>query len=131
MAPTWRPPSGPPAAAGACWRSPPTRSAGPHPLQLLDREGLPVGEYPQSPARIQPATARFYEAVVNGELTHSGDSRLARHVGNAVLREHARGARLAKERRDSPRRIDAAVAALMAHDRAAVLAGDRGPSIYV
>jgi phage terminase large subunit-like protein len=100
-------------------------------LQLLDGEGLPVGEYPQSPARMQPATARFYEAVVNGELTHSGDSRLARHVGNAVLREDARSARLAKERRDSPRRIDAAVAAVMAHDRAAVLAGDRGPSIYV
>jgi hypothetical protein len=56
-----------------------------------------------------PATARFYEAVVNGQLTHSGDSRLARHIGNAVLREDARGARLAKERRDSPRRIDAAV----------------------
>jgi phage terminase large subunit-like protein len=100
-------------------------------LQLLDGEGLPVGEYPQSPARMQPATARFYEAVINATLTHSGDSRLARHVGNAVLREDARGARLAKERRDSPRRIDAAVAAVMAHDRAAVLAGDRGPSIYV
>jgi phage terminase large subunit-like protein len=41
---------------------------------------------------------------------HSGDSRLARHMGNAVLREDARGARLAKERKDSPRRIDAAVA---------------------
>jgi phage terminase large subunit-like protein len=100
-------------------------------LQLLDGEGLPVLEYPQSPARMQPATARFYEAVVNGELTHSGDSRLARHVGNAILREDARGARLSKERRDSPRRIDAAVAAVMAHDRAAQLAGTRGPSIYV
>jgi hypothetical protein len=39
-----------------------------------------------------PATARFFEAVVNGALTHSGDARLARHVGNAVLREDARGA---------------------------------------
>ena len=55
-------------------------------------------------------------------LTHSGDSRLARHTGNAVLKEEARGARLAKERRDSPRRIDTAVAAVMAHDRAAALA---------
>jgi phage terminase large subunit-like protein len=99
-------------------------------LQLLDAEAPPVGEYPQSPARMQPATARFYEAVVNGELTHSGDSRLARHVANAVLREDARGARLAKEHKDSRRRIDAAVAAVMAHDRAAVLAGDHGPSIY-
>jgi phage terminase large subunit-like protein len=100
-------------------------------LQLLDGEGLPVLEYPQSPGRMTPATARFYEAVVNGQLTHSGDSRLARHIGNAVLREDARGARLAKERRDSPRRIDAAVAAVMAHDRAAALAGVTRDSIYI
>jgi Phage Terminase len=100
-------------------------------LQLLDGEGLPVLEYPQSPGRMTPATARFYEAVVNGQLTHSGDSRLARHIGNAVLREDARGARLAKERRDSPRRIDAAVAAVMAHDRAAALAGAVQDSIYI
>jgi phage terminase large subunit-like protein len=100
-------------------------------LQLLDGEGLPILEYPQSPGRMTPATARFYEAVVNGALTHSGDSRLARHVGNAVLREDARGARLAKERKDSPRRIDAAVAAVMAHDRAAALAGTVRHSIYI
>jgi phage terminase large subunit-like protein len=100
-------------------------------LQLLDGEGLPVLEYPQSPGRMTPATARFYEAVVNRQLTHSGDSRLARHIGNAVLREDARGARLAKERRDSLRRIDAAVAAVMAHDRAAALAGAVRDSIYI
>src|SRR5215207_3526351 len=100
-------------------------------LQLLDGEGLPVLEYPQSPGRMTPATARFYEAVVNGQLTHSGDSRLARHIGNAVLREDARGARLAKERKDSPRRIDAAVAAVMAVDRAAILAGTVRDSIYI
>jgi len=47
-------------------------------LQLLDQEGLPILEYPQSPGRMTPATARFYEAVVNGQLTHSGDHRLAR-----------------------------------------------------
>jgi hypothetical protein len=100
-------------------------------LQLLDGEGLPVAEYPQSPARMQPATARFYQLVTNGQLTHSGDSRLARHVGNAVLREDARGARLAKERRDSPRKIDGAVAAVMAVDRAAALAGASRPDIYI
>jgi phage terminase large subunit-like protein len=100
-------------------------------LQLLDGEGLPILEYPQSPGRMTPATSRFYEAVVNGALSHSGDSRLARHIGNAVLREDARGARLAKERKDSPRRIDAAVAAVMAHDRAAALAGTVRHSIYI
>jgi phage terminase large subunit-like protein len=100
-------------------------------LQLLDGEGLPVMEYPQSPGRMTPATSRFYEAVVNGQLTHSGDSRLARHISNAVLREDARGARLAKERKDSPRRIDAAVAAVMAMDRAATLAGTVRHSVYI
>lgn len=88
-------------------------------------------EFAQSPGRMTPATARFYEAVINQQLTHSGDSRLARHVNNAVLREDPRGARLAKERRDSPRRIDAAVAAVMAHDRAAALAGAVRDSIYL
>ena len=100
-------------------------------LQLLDAEGLPAVEYPQSPGRMMPATSRFYEAVVNQQITHSGDSRLARHVGNAILKEDARGARLAKERKDSPRRIDAAVAAVMAHDRAAALAGTVRVGIYL
>lgn len=99
-------------------------------LELLDGEGIPVGEFPQSPARMGPATARFYAAVVDRLLSHDGSSALARHVANAVLKEDSRGARLAKEHKDSKRRIDA-VAAVMAHDRAATLAGDRGPSIYV
>jgi hypothetical protein len=30
-----------------------------------------------------PATTGLYEAVVNGAVTHSGDPRLARHIGNA------------------------------------------------
>jgi phage terminase large subunit-like protein len=69
--------------------------------------------------------------VVNGQLTHSGDSRLARHIGNAILREDARGAQLVKDRKDSPRRIEAAVATVMAHDRAAALAGVVRDSIYI
>jgi phage terminase large subunit-like protein len=84
-----------------------------------------------TPAAGHQAAQRQPGAVVNGELTHSGDSRLARHVGNAVLRQDAGGAWLAKERPDSPRKVDAAAAAVMAHDRAAVLAEDCGPSIYV
>jgi phage terminase large subunit-like protein len=100
-------------------------------LELLDAEGIPVGEYPQGPARMGPATSRFYEAVVDRLLSHDGSSGLARHVGNCVLKTDSRGARLAKEHKDSKRRIDAAVAAVMALDRAAVLAGARGPSIYI
>jgi phage terminase large subunit-like protein len=100
-------------------------------LELLDGEGLPVEEFPQSPARMTPATTRFYEAVVNQALTHGGDARLARHISNAVLKEDPRGARLAKEHKHSRRRIDAAVAAVMALHRAGELAAAPGVQIYV
>jgi phage terminase large subunit-like protein len=100
-------------------------------LQVLDADGVPVHEFFQNAARMGPATAGAYEAVTNRELTHDGDERLARHVANAVLRQDSRGARLAKVDKHSRRRIDAAVCMVMARARAAVLAGDRGPSIYV
>jgi phage terminase large subunit-like protein len=86
--------------------------------QILEAEGLPVAEFPQSPARMTPATQHFYEAVINKQLTHSGDARLARHVGNAVLKSDSRGMRIYKEHRNSSRRIDLAVASLMAFERA-------------
>src|SRR6266536_4690605 len=56
-----------------------------------------------------PATTALYEDVLNGQVTHDGDARLARHVANAVLRVDSRGSRLQKEHRDSRRRIDLAV----------------------
>jgi phage terminase large subunit-like protein len=87
-------------------------------MQVLEGEGLPVLEFPQSPQRMTPATQRFYEAVLNQTLTHSGDPRLARHLGNCVLKMDQRGSRLAKDSKNSPRKIDLAVAAVMAFDRA-------------
>lgn len=87
-------------------------------LQVLARDGLPVVEHPQSAARMSPATTSLREAVLNAAVTHSGDARLARHVGNAILRDDARGVRLAKPSKHSRRRIDLAVCAVMAHGRA-------------
>lgn len=92
--------------------------------QILEAEGLPIVEFPQSPQRMTPATTRFYEAVMNRSVTHDGDPRLARHIGNAVLKADSRGTRIYKEHRNSQRRIDLAVAAVMALDRAAWHAGD-------
>jgi phage terminase large subunit-like protein len=89
-------------------------------MQVLEAEGFPMIEFPQSPSRMTPATQRFYEAVMNQTLTHSGDQRLGRHIANAVLRIDSRGSRLSKETKGSPRRIDLAVAAVMAFDRASV-----------
>jgi phage terminase large subunit-like protein len=100
-------------------------------LEILDGDGVPVAEFFQNAARMGPATARFYQLVVDGELSHSGDGRLARHVGNAILRQDSRGARLAKEHKDSPRRIDAAVAAVMAVHRAAELAAEPTANIFI
>jgi phage terminase large subunit-like protein len=90
-------------------------------IQTLEDEGLPMVEFPQTPSRMMPATQRFYEAVLNGGLTQSGDARLNRHIDNCTLKVDARGARLAKDQRNSPRKIDLAVAAVMAFDTAAEL----------
>lgn len=98
-------------------------------IQVLEAEGLPMEEFPQSPQRMVPATQRFYEAVLNGAVTHSGDPRLARHMDNAVLRVDQRGSRLSKDTRNSPRKIDLAVAAVMAFERANS-AVDAGPNLW-
>ena len=85
----------------------------------LAEEGLPVIEYPtNSVARMVPATTGFYESVVEQEISHDGNQALSRHLANAVLKEDARGGRITKENRSSKRRIDLAVAAVIAHHRA-------------
>lgn len=90
-----------------------------HTMELLEEEGLPMVEFPQTPTRLVPATQRFYQAVINRQLTHSGDTRLARHVENCVLRTDNRGGRVEKESKNSDRKIDLAVASIWAFDRAA------------
>lgn len=87
--------------------------------QVLEAEGLPVIEYPNAPSRMVPATTRFFEAVLNKTLTHSGDADLERHICNAVVKTDNRGTRIAKEHRDSGRKIDLAISCVMAYDRAA------------
>lgn len=87
-------------------------------LQVLARERLPVTEFPQSAARMTPATTGLHEAITNGQATHSGDKRLTEHVLNAVVTEDSRGTRIHKPSKHSTRRIDLAVCALMAHSRA-------------
>ena len=69
--------------------------------------------------RMAPATDRFYAAVADERLTHDGDAVLAEHVGNCVAKSTALGDLVAKDRRGSSRKIDAAVAAIVAYDRAA------------
>jgi phage terminase large subunit-like protein len=86
-------------------------------LEALAADGIPVTEFPQTAQRMTPATKDFYAAVVDKQITHSGDPMLTRHVGNAVLHEDSRGIRIIKESKQSTRRIDLAVCAVMGFAR--------------
>jgi phage terminase large subunit-like protein len=87
-------------------------------FQVLEEEKLPIVTFPQTSSRMTPATTRLFEAVVNKQISHNGDPQLARHFGNASLKVDQRGSRLAKEKRGSSKRIDLAVASVMALERA-------------
>ena len=68
--------------------------------------------------RMAPAVGHFEDAFRSGKLTSDGTDALARHVGNARSKETRWGIVITKEDKDSPRRIDRAVAAVLAHDGA-------------
>ena len=89
-------------------------------MQILeDNYQLPIVKWPStSPKRMVPACAKFYDAVQENKLIHDNDPVLARHLANAVIKTDQLGPRIVKENRNSPRKIDAAVAAVMAVDRA-------------
>lgn len=67
-----------------------------------------------TPTKIVAALEQFHSAVVDGQLTHDGASELTRHVLNARRRPSRAGVQIAKEHPESPRKIDAAVAAVLA-----------------
>jgi phage terminase large subunit-like protein len=79
----------------------------------LEDEGIPIIEFPTgSLARMVPAWKTFYDAVVDGGLTHSGDPRLARHIENMKLNIDRHGARPVKESKMSKRHIDLGICAV-------------------
>lgn len=69
--------------------------------------------------RMAPATDRLYAAVLDGTVTHDGSARLAEHLSNCVAKRTPMGDLVTKDKRGSKRKIDAAVAAIVAYDRAA------------
>ena len=90
-------------------------------MAVLQDRGLPIVEWPTTSARrMVPACKKFYDAVTEKKLTHNGDPLLTRHLSNAIVKTDNLGPRIVKESRNSPRKIDAAVAAIIALDRATV-----------
>lgn len=73
-----------------------------------------------SRARMAPACTGFYAAVMDGTVTHDGDPRMARHVSNCVIKTSPMGDYVTKADKDSPAKIDLAVAAILAYSRASV-----------
>jgi phage terminase large subunit-like protein len=85
--------------------------------------GERVMDMPQSAGTMVPATDRLYQAIMEGHMTHDGHEGLSRHVHNAVAQDRPGGVQIRKPR-NAPKdgspvgRIDAAVASIMAFDRA-------------
>ena len=86
-------------------------------LQALEAEAA-RGGVPALAGTVTSATTDLYSAAVNGRMTHSGDPKVATHVGAAVV-EDARGMRLSKVSRSrTAPKIDLAACLVMAHSRA-------------
>lgn len=87
-----------------------------------------VLEYPTNiVSRMAPATDRLFQAVSERSATHDGDPRMATHVANCVARSTPQGDLVSKDRRGSSRKIDAAVAAIGAYERATFHARQERP----
>jgi phage terminase large subunit-like protein len=97
-------------------------------MQMLAEVGLPIVEYNSaSPARMVPATAKFYDAVMAGGIAHDHNPTLGRHLDNCVVRTDRLGPCITKEHKGSPRKIDAAVCAVLAFDRATAYRAEPDP----
>ena len=94
----------------------------------LADDGLPMVEYPQNRTRMIPACGNAYEMIVNGRVVHDGSPMFIDQVLSAAQRMTDDGWRLSKGK--SKRKIDAAIALVIALDRATmVMRADPAPSV--
>lgn len=92
-----------------------------HTMAELADAGLPVVEFPTNAVgRMVPAWKKFYDVVMDRDLTHDGSPALSRHLANMHLKIDQQGARPVKEHKSSTRHIDLGICAVGAVDRALV-----------
>jgi phage terminase large subunit-like protein len=90
-------------------------------MQDLDELGLPIVEYKTNLLNLMiPATQKVFDAVVEKKLIHDGNPSLSRHIDNCVIKTDHRGQRVTKEHSNSKKKIDNAIAFIIAYDRATV-----------
>lgn len=85
-------------------------------LRVRASQQRPLEWWTNRPKAMVDALERFHEAVLTGQLTHDGGTVLARHVLNARRRVGRSGITISKEFPGSPRKIDAAMAAVLAYE---------------
>jgi phage terminase large subunit-like protein len=86
-------------------------------LEVLQDEGIPMVTFPQRGALMIESTQRLYEDIQRGLLDHDGDPELARHMANAWVKDPMQP-RITKVNQKSTGYVDAAVATVMALQRA-------------
>ena len=88
-------------------------------MQELDEMGLPIVEYQTNMLKLMiPATQKVFEAVTEEKVIHDGNPALSRHIDNCVIKMDHRGQRVTKESSNSRKKIDNAIAFIIAYDRA-------------
>lgn len=78
--------------------------------------GRPIEWWTNRPQAMVAALERFHSAVLNHDLSHNGNETLQAHILNARNREGRAGFTIAKEHPKSDRKIDAAMAAVLAYE---------------
>lgn len=74
----------------------------------------PIGMYMSDNAELVRSVEALHTAIVHRTVPHTGDPRLARHVHNARRRPNRWGVSFGKEHRESPRKVDALAAMVLA-----------------
>ena len=96
--------------------------------QALADDGVAMLEVPQSAARMVPACGHTYEQIVAGRVQHDLGDTASKQVVDAVPRVSGEGWRLTKGR--SKKKIDTAIALVMAVDEATRTAQQPTPLLY-
>lgn len=97
-------------------------------MEMASERGYVVADVWGVGSHRAKAWAEWYGSVIEGRVAHNGDRVLAEHVTGAEARMTERGWYVAKLKQNPRQKIDALVAAAMAHWRARVNSSER--SVY-
>ena len=88
-------------------------------LVVKASERSPIGfDMRGNQARLTYAHERMLSAIIAGKLKHDGDLKLREHVLNARRNENRWGVSFKKESRESPKKVDAYAAMMLAYEAA-------------